>query len=91
VILSAVKARMRKKIHKYGIEVPTSLVLAKELDRINGNTLWMDALKLEMHNVGVAFEVLENGKSAPQGSTKYVLRTSGMLTCTRIRITLSGT
>jgi hypothetical protein len=24
VILSAVKARVRKKIHKYGIEVPTS-------------------------------------------------------------------
>jgi hypothetical protein len=36
---------MRKKTHKYGIEVPTGLVRAKELDRINGNTLWMDALK----------------------------------------------
>jgi hypothetical protein len=46
VILSAVKASVRKKIHKYGVEVPTSLVRAKELDRINGNTLWMDALKL---------------------------------------------
>jgi hypothetical protein len=30
----------------------------------------MDALKLEIHNVGVAFEVLEDGKSAPQGWTK---------------------
>jgi hypothetical protein len=59
-----------KKTHKYGIEVPTSLVRAKELDRINGNTLWMDALKLEMHNVGVVFEVLEDGKSAPQGWAK---------------------
>jgi hypothetical protein len=49
-ILSAVKARVRKKIHKYGIEVPTSLVRAKELDRIIGNTMWMDALKLAMHN-----------------------------------------
>jgi hypothetical protein len=91
VILSAVKARVRKKNHKYGIEVPTSFVRAKELDRLNGNTLWMDALKLEMHNVGVAFEVLENGKSASQGSTNYVLWASGMLTCKRIRITLSGT
>jgi hypothetical protein len=54
VILSAVKARGRKEMNKYGIEVPTSLVRAKELDRFNGNTLWMDALKLEMHNVGVA-------------------------------------
>jgi hypothetical protein len=91
VILTAVKARVRKKIHKYGIEVPTSFVRAKELDRFNGNTLCMDALKLEMHNVGVAFEVLEDGKSAPQGWTKYALRTSGMLTCKRIRITLSRT
>jgi hypothetical protein len=30
----------------------------------------MDALKLEMRNVGAAFEVLEDGKSAPQGWTK---------------------
>jgi hypothetical protein len=44
-MLSAVKAKVRKKTHKYGIEVPTSLVRAKELDRFNGNTLWMDALK----------------------------------------------
>jgi hypothetical protein len=72
-----VKARVRKKTHKYGIEVPTSLVRAKELDRINGNTLWIDALKLEMHNVGVAFEVLEDGKSAPQGWTKA----SGHIIC----------
>jgi hypothetical protein len=61
---------VRKKTHKYGIKVPASLVRAKVLDRINGNTLWIDALKLEMHNVGVAFEVLEDGKGAPQGWTK---------------------
>jgi hypothetical protein len=66
-ILSAVKARVRKKTHKYGIEVPISLAHAKELDRINGNSLWMDVLKLEMHYVGVAFEVLADGEGAPQG------------------------
>jgi hypothetical protein len=42
------------------------MVRAKELDRINVNTRWMDALKLEMHSIGVAFEVFEDGKSAPQ-------------------------
>jgi hypothetical protein len=47
---SAVMARVRKKIHKYGIEVPTSLVRAKELDRINGNT-WCSQVGDE---VGVA-------------------------------------
>jgi hypothetical protein len=46
-----VKARVTKKTHKYGIDVSTSLVRAKEMDRINGNTLWMDVLKLEMHKI----------------------------------------
>ena len=66
-ILSAVKARMKKKTHKYGIEVPRSIEHAKELDKQNGNTLWMDALRKEMFNVGVAFEVLEEGARAPKG------------------------
>ena len=66
-ILSAVKARVKKKTHKYGIELPTSIEHAKQLDRMNGNTLWMDALKKEMHNVGIAFEVLEEGQRAPKG------------------------
>ena len=66
-ILSAVKARMKKKSHKYGIEVPRSVEHAKELDRINGNTLWMDALNKEMYNVGVAFEILDDGQLAPKG------------------------
>jgi hypothetical protein len=61
-ILRAVRARVGKQTHQYRIEVPTSLIRVNELDRINGNTLWMDGLKLEMHNVGGAFEVLEDGK-----------------------------
>jgi hypothetical protein len=77
-ILSAVKARVRKKTHKCGIEVPISLVRAKELDRINGNTLRMDALKLVMHNVEVAFEVLEDGKRAPQGWRRQVGPENGL-------------
>jgi hypothetical protein len=64
--------------HKYGIEVPQDMGHTKELDRINGSTLWMDALKLEIHNVGVVFEVLENGIEAPQGSKKRMGILSGM-------------
>ena len=69
-ILSAVKARFRKKTHKYGIEIPTSVEHARKLDEENGNTLWMDALNKEMYNVGIAFEILEDGKTAPKGWTK---------------------
>ena len=69
-ILSAVKAWFTKQTHKYGIEIPRDIAHAKELDCINGNTLWMDALKKEMYNVGVAFEVLEEGVRALNGWTK---------------------
>ena len=69
-ILSAVKASMKKRTHKYGIEIPTSVEHAKELDRTNGNTFWMDALNKEMYNVGVAFEVLDEGQQAPKGWSK---------------------
>ena len=66
VILSAVKAWFMKQTHKYEIEIPRDIAHAKELDCINDNTLWMDALKKEMYNVGVAFE----GVRAPNGWTK---------------------
>jgi hypothetical protein len=68
---------MRKKTNKYGIEVPPSVVRAKELDRINGNTLRIDALKLEMHNVGIAFEVLEDGKVHHRDGQRQEVTLSG--------------
>ena len=70
VILSALKKRIRKTTHKYGIEIPTSVEHAFELDRKNGNNLWKEALEMEMYNIGVAFEILEDGKTAPAGYTK---------------------
>ena len=60
VILAALKKRIRKATHKYGIEIPTSVEHAFELDRKNGNNLWKDALEMEMYNIGVAFEILED-------------------------------
>ena len=44
-----------------------SMLLAFELDRKNGNNLWKEALETEMY---VAFEILEDGKTAPAGYTK---------------------
>ena len=38
-----------------------------EIDARNGNTLWRDALKKEMYNVGVAFEILDEGVHVPHG------------------------
>ena len=65
VILSKVKARIRKTTHKYGIEMPLNIDNANKLDRENGNALWRDALAKEMTEVGIAFEVLPDGQAAP--------------------------
>ena len=69
-IISAMKVRLQRTTHKYGIEIPTSVDHAMEIDRKNGNTMWKDALALEMLNVGVAFKILEEGQMAPPGWNK---------------------
>jgi hypothetical protein len=70
VIISSVKHRARKTSHKYGIEIPTSVEHAYEIDRKNGNTFWRDAIKKEMYNVGIAFEILPEDRSVPVGWKK---------------------
>ena len=67
IILSAVKSRLRKTTHKYGIEIPTSIAHAERIDTKNGNTFWRDAIDLEMHNNSIAFQVLDDGVKAPPG------------------------
>ena len=68
MIVFAVTPRVRKTSHKYGIELPTSVKHAFEIDRKNGNTLWKDALLKEMGNVCVAFEILGPGMKASPGT-----------------------
>ena len=53
--------------HKYGIEIPRDVEHAHKIDLRNGNTMWRDTLKKEMYNVGVAFEILDEGAHAPHG------------------------
>jgi hypothetical protein len=67
IILSKIKARIRKTTHKYGIEVPVGIKHVMKTDTENENSLWKDALAKEMIEVGVAFEVLPEGKEAPPG------------------------
>jgi hypothetical protein len=67
IILSKIKARIQKTTHKFCIEVPTSMEHAFAIDKKNGNTLWRDALAKEMTEIGIAFEVLDEGISAPKG------------------------
>ena len=67
VILTAVKNQIRRTTHKYGIEIPRDVKHVHEIDVRNGNTLWRNALKKEMYNVRVAFEILDEGVHAPHG------------------------
>ncbi|KAL7528322.1 hypothetical protein ACHAXR_005938, partial [Thalassiosira sp. AJA248-18] len=69
-IIASVNSRVRKSTHKYGIEVPTSVKHAIEIDRKNGDTFWQDALNKEMTNVGIAFKILEKEEALPPGYKK---------------------
>ena len=55
---------------KYGIEIPKDIEDAYCIDQKNGNTFWRDAIKKEMYEVGVTFEVLEENAKAPAGWSK---------------------
>ncbi len=66
-IIAAVNRRYQKRTHKFGIEIPKSIADAQRIDKENGNTFWMDALRKEMSNVIVAFKPLEDGEDIPPG------------------------
>ena len=44
--------------HKYGVQLPSTVKEAYDLDGANGYTLWSDALNKEMENLKVAFDIL---------------------------------
>ena len=69
-IISKVQARVRRVTHKYGIKVPRTIKQAYEFDKENGNTFWRDAVKKEMTNVGIAFQIYEDGEVIPNGFKK---------------------
>ena len=68
-IIGKVKSRSRKKNQKYGIAVPRNVKEALEIDRINQNTLWRDAIAKEMKNVRIAFDILDDNRSVEPGRT----------------------
>jgi len=62
-IISKAATKYWDRTHKFGIEVPKSVKDAIRIDQSNGNTLWQDAIALEMKNVRIAFEVFEGDVS----------------------------
>ena len=70
MIIAKINARVSRKTHKFGIEVPTSIKKAKKIDLKNGNTLWCDVISKEKYNLSVAFKILEGHESPPPQCTK---------------------
>lgn len=66
-IVSKVVSRVRKKSHKYGIQIPKNIKDAYELDKINGDNQWRNAIKKEMENVAIAFEIMDDDEVLPPG------------------------
>lgn len=68
--IASVKSRLKKSIHKYSIRLPTIIKHTRAIDKKNGNHLCMEALKMEMENVSVVFDILEDGQPLPVGYAK---------------------
>jgi len=66
-IIKKVKTRYQKITHKFGFELPNTVKRALEIDRKCSNTLWQDAIGLEMDAVRVAFNILDEGSKPPPG------------------------
>jgi hypothetical protein len=62
-ILSKVKAKYWQRTHKFGICIPKTIMQAQQIDKENGDTLWWDAILMEMRNVCSAFEKWEKAKA----------------------------
>ena len=70
-IISKLKTnrKVRKNI-KFGIKIPLTVEEAKELDKLNNNSFWEDAIKKELEKVRVAFELIDEGEAPIPGSKK---------------------
>ena len=67
-IIIKTKSKYCLRTHKFGIEIPKSVIQAQQIDAKCGNTLWWDAICKEMKNVRPAVEVFEGGiEQLPSG------------------------
>ena len=67
-IIAKTKSKYCLRTHKFGIEIPKSVIQAQQIYAKCGNTLWWDAICKEMKNVRPAVEVFEGGiEQLPSG------------------------
>ena len=56
-IIAKTKSKYWLRTHKFGIEIPKSVLQARQINAKSGNTLWWDAICKEMKNVRPVFKV----------------------------------
>ena len=64
VIIFQATSRIRKTSHKRGIEAPTSLNHAAEIDSKNKNIFLQDSIAKETSSIGIASDILETRQIA---------------------------
>ena len=69
-LINKFKTKRTPKKIKFGIEVPSTVEEALQLDLENGDKLWQEAISKEMANSRVAFHVLEADEPPPVGFTE---------------------
>ena len=52
---------------KYGIKVPRTIQEAREFDLAASNTMWQDAIDLEINTIVPAFDLVSDGERVPPG------------------------
>lgn len=65
-IIKSIRSKAtHKKTHKFGLEIPTTVKRALEIDKETGTNFWAKAIEKEMFHVSPAFEILKRGEKAP--------------------------
>ncbi len=72
-IINAVRARHVKRNYKFGIQIPSTVEEALEIDKGTRTTFWHDAIQKEMKHNSIAFEFLEPEDKVPIGYKKITL------------------
>jgi hypothetical protein len=72
-IIGAVRVRHVRRSYKFGIQVPSNVEEALQIDRETQTTFWHDAIQKEMRNNSVTFEFLEPEDRIPFGYKQITL------------------
>ena len=66
-VVSKVTARVKKKSHRYGVQILRSVKDAYDLDERNRNNHWRNAIQKEMQNVAIVFKIMDDDEALPPG------------------------